>query len=589
MKSKWNILVLLGILILIAAPAAASPPTPFLISGWVNNSHGYPVNDPDAVVTSTDEDFVVKTNVSSNYYQVMTSSYNVSAGDVLGFSVNGGAATNHEVTEGEIGAGGFEQNLAVPMQMPGDVNGDGHLTAADAAIVLQMAVRGECSEVADVSGDGVVTSLDALMILQEAGQKENLVTVETDKMVYEQGEPVNITVRNGLNYEIRIGLETGCHGTVYHVQRFDNDTWTNLTTVCGYCLMAILDDINPMSSKMYDWNQTVYADQADCGSLHQVPEGTYRIKIRYRYYNATEFSIYGEAYSDDFTISNITLIRDIKANPEAYEGKIVTIVGENVGWNCTGCGCGEGPPVSWSDWCMDDETGCIYITGSCWQNYGQFPKIEGMVKICGKYNTTFPYIDMGWTLDGVELSCRDIDKNVTTNETVNYTIIVINTENVRDTFNLTVINMDNASVAELSTDSITIDAGANGYVTLEVADETAGRYNVAVTATPQRNRNNTDALTAYTTILNVTLIRDIKVNPEAYEGKIVTIVGENLGWNCTGCGYGPPVTRSDWCIEDETGCIYVTAWCQQSHYKIEGMVKICDRNNATFPYIYCEV
>ena len=502
MKSKWNSLVLLGILTLIAAPAAASPPTPFLISGWVNDSSGEQVNDPDVVIINAGEEFVVETNVSSNYYQAMTGSYNVSAGDVLSFSVNGGTATNHTVTD-EIGAGGFEQNLTVPMiQIAGDVNGDGRLTAADAAIVLQMAVRGECSDTADVSGDGIVTSLDALMILQAAGKKENLVTVETDKTAYEQGEPVNITVRNGLNYGMRIGLETGSHGTVFHVQKFDNNTWTNLTTVCGYAFWGILDDIDSMSSKTYEWNQTVYADRANCGSLHQVPEGTYRIKIRYRYYNATEFSIYGEAYSDNFTISNITLIRDIKANPEAYESKIVTIGGENVGWNCTGCGCGEGPPASWSDWCMEDGTGCIYITGSCWQNYGQFPKIKGMVKICDKYNTTFPYIDMGWTSDGVELSCRDIDKNVTTNETVNYTIIVINTENVRDTFNLTVINMDNASVAELSTDSITIDAGANGYVALEVADETDGGYNVAVTATPQRNRNNTDALTAYTTINN---------------------------------------------------------------------------------------
>ena len=48
----------------------------------------------------------------------------------------------------------------------GDVNGDGRLTTADATIVLQMAVRGEYSEVADVSRDDTVTSLDALMILQ---------------------------------------------------------------------------------------------------------------------------------------------------------------------------------------------------------------------------------------------------------------------------------------------------------------------------------------------------------------------------------------------------------------------------------------
>lgn len=48
----------------------------------------------------------------------------------------------------------------------GDVNEDGQLTTADAAIVLQMAVRGEYSEKADVNEDSQVTSLDALMILQ---------------------------------------------------------------------------------------------------------------------------------------------------------------------------------------------------------------------------------------------------------------------------------------------------------------------------------------------------------------------------------------------------------------------------------------
>lgn len=53
-----------------------------------------------------------------------------------------------------------------PESVPGDVNGDGELTTADVAMVLQMAVSGEYSGIADVSGDGRVTSLDALMILQ---------------------------------------------------------------------------------------------------------------------------------------------------------------------------------------------------------------------------------------------------------------------------------------------------------------------------------------------------------------------------------------------------------------------------------------
>ena len=48
----------------------------------------------------------------------------------------------------------------------GDLNHDGVVTQADAAIALQMAARGEYSEDADVSGDSMVTSLDALLILQ---------------------------------------------------------------------------------------------------------------------------------------------------------------------------------------------------------------------------------------------------------------------------------------------------------------------------------------------------------------------------------------------------------------------------------------
>lgn len=54
-------------------------------------------------------------------------------------------------------------------QVPkGDLNDDGVITPADAAIALQMTVRGEYSEEVDVNGDDVVTSLDALMILQMA-------------------------------------------------------------------------------------------------------------------------------------------------------------------------------------------------------------------------------------------------------------------------------------------------------------------------------------------------------------------------------------------------------------------------------------
>ncbi len=47
--------------------------------------------------------------------------------------------------------------------LKGDLNDDGNVTAADAAIALELAVRGEWHADADMSGDCQVTSLDALI------------------------------------------------------------------------------------------------------------------------------------------------------------------------------------------------------------------------------------------------------------------------------------------------------------------------------------------------------------------------------------------------------------------------------------------
>jgi parallel beta-helix repeat protein len=59
----------------------------------------------------------------------------------------------------------------------GDLNSDGIITPADAAIALQIAASGAHDDAADVSGDGRVTSLDALMILQAAaGNIEDPIT-----------------------------------------------------------------------------------------------------------------------------------------------------------------------------------------------------------------------------------------------------------------------------------------------------------------------------------------------------------------------------------------------------------------------------
>ena len=64
--------------------------------------------------------------------------------------------------------------------LKGDLNRDGVLTPADAAIVLAITASGSAScdiatrTAADVSGDGQVTSLDALMILKAAAGAINM-------------------------------------------------------------------------------------------------------------------------------------------------------------------------------------------------------------------------------------------------------------------------------------------------------------------------------------------------------------------------------------------------------------------------------
>jgi hypothetical protein len=61
------------------------------------------------------------------------------------------------------------QPWSQPQKQKGDLNHDGALTTADAAIALQIAAGSrEYDAAADVNDDGMVTSLDALMIMQAA-------------------------------------------------------------------------------------------------------------------------------------------------------------------------------------------------------------------------------------------------------------------------------------------------------------------------------------------------------------------------------------------------------------------------------------
>ncbi len=74
-----------------------------------------------------------------------------------------------------IEAGYWYRDAGGELEVCGDVNGDGVVTAADAVIALEIAVGIRPNDLAaDLDGDGQVTSLDALMILKAAAGQINI-------------------------------------------------------------------------------------------------------------------------------------------------------------------------------------------------------------------------------------------------------------------------------------------------------------------------------------------------------------------------------------------------------------------------------
>ena len=152
--------------------APAPPAAPFVIAGLVyNRTDGSKCNNPDVRITNLATGDTWNAENSSNYYLLVLTSYDVSAGDLLRFAVAcpGGSqmnVTEHVITQDEVNTGGFKYDVF----RRGDVNGDGRIDSADSVIALKMAACGDYDRIADVSNDGSVTSLDALMILQLAGE-----------------------------------------------------------------------------------------------------------------------------------------------------------------------------------------------------------------------------------------------------------------------------------------------------------------------------------------------------------------------------------------------------------------------------------
>ncbi len=140
--------------------------------------------------------------------------------------------------------------------------------------------------------------------------KEELVEeviVTTDKMEYEQGEMVKITVENNSDREQRMGYP------IYVVERFENNSWLSVRQVwcpCGTTCSIINLSIKPKDNLEIEWNQREsWCDDPNLTTntiilLHseeisnQVQSGRYRIKsIKVDLNNAKE-----TIYSNEFTI-----------------------------------------------------------------------------------------------------------------------------------------------------------------------------------------------------------------------------------------------------------------------------------------------
>ena len=104
--------------ITMVAPAMAQP-SPFVINGYVSDSVGSLCNDPAVLVTNTNTgaSWDADNDLTSNYYNLVLDTGDVSAGDILRFDASGNSESTtveHTVTQAGIDAGGLSDfNIAL--------------------------------------------------------------------------------------------------------------------------------------------------------------------------------------------------------------------------------------------------------------------------------------------------------------------------------------------------------------------------------------------------------------------------------------------------------------------------------------------
>ena len=189
--------------------------TPFNISGFVVYSDEEPVLNPNVTITNlnTSEVFSAETNASSNYYHVSTDSEHVSAGDILHFNASNDNTTefNHTVTENELNAGGFVQNITIlaPDLLVADIpaqlvfaNVSNNISAvikndgdadASSSFNASLAVSGTVVDKVEVAGlnSGNTTTINFVWTPAQTGNYELTVTADCDDDIAESNESNN--------------------------------------------------------------------------------------------------------------------------------------------------------------------------------------------------------------------------------------------------------------------------------------------------------------------------------------------------------------------------------------------------------------
>ena len=64
-------------------------------------------------------------------------------------------------------------------------------------------------------------------------------------------------------------------------------------------------------------------------------------------------------------------------------------------------------------------------------------------------------------------------------------------------------------------------------------------------------------------------IAEILAHPDEYKDRTVTIEGRFMGWSGS-CRTAPPETRSDWMVDADNGCLYVSGPTPEGYSAIPG-------------------